>query len=64
MKVLTTKGLVEFEQLQVRDIVEYGDNHRKIATEWYLGEELVKRDVAISVLRPIEAETVQGALNG
>lgn len=63
MKVLTTKGLVEFEQLRVTDSVEVGDNHRKIATEWYLDNELVKRDVTVSMLRPIESVAEQGVLS-
>ena len=64
MKVLTTKGLVDFEALTVRDVVEIGDNHRKVASEFYLGDELVRRDVAVSMLRPVEAQAEQGNLNG
>lgn len=64
MKVLTTRGLVELSDLKVIDLVDLGDNHRKIATEFYLNEELVRRDVAVSMLRPIESETIQGAFNG
>lgn len=62
MKVMTTKGLIDYEQLKVTDLVEVGDNHRKIATEWHLGDELVKRDVTVSVLRPIETVAEQGVL--
>jgi hypothetical protein len=64
MKVLTTKGLIDFDQLRVTDVVEVGDNHRKIATEWHLDGELVKRDVTISILRPIETQAEQGVLGG
>lgn len=64
MKVMTIKGLIDFEQLRIQDVVEVGDNHRKVASEFYLGEELVRRDVAISALRPIEAEAQPGVIGG
>lgn len=62
MKVMTAKGLIDHEQLEVRDVVEWGDNHRKVASEFYLGDELVRRDVAVSALRPIEATAQEGIL--
>lgn len=49
--VQTTKGLLERDLLTVKDVVSEDDNSRAIATEWYLDEELVRRDVTISVLR-------------
>lgn len=52
MLVYTTKGLIERELLEVKDIITETDNSRDIATEWYLEGELVRRDVAVSVLRP------------
>ena len=64
MKVLTTKGLVDMDQLAVRDVVEIGDNHRKVASEFYLGDELVRRDVAVSLLRPVELVAEEGRING
>lgn len=64
MKVFTTKGLIELDQLRVQDVVEVGDNHRKIASEFYFGEELVRRDVAVSVLRGIETQATEGQING
>lgn len=64
MKVMTTKGLLDHDQLRVQDVVEWGDNHRKVASEFYFGDELVRRDVAVSALRPIESEAIQGAING
>jgi hypothetical protein len=64
MKVLTIKGLIDFDKLNVKDIVEVGDNHRKVATEWYLEDELVRRSVAVEMLRPAESAAEQGNLNG
>jgi phage FluMu protein gp41 len=50
-QVHTTKGLIDIDLLTVKDIVENHDNARVVATEWHLGEELVRRDVAVSILR-------------
>lgn len=51
MLVLTSKGLIEREQLRVVDVVSEEDNARVIATEWYLGDDLVRRDVNVNILR-------------
>ena len=64
MKVFTTKGLVELSDLKVVDVIDTGDNHRKIATEFYLGDELVRRDVTVSMLRPVEMAATEGQING
>jgi len=53
MQVYTIKGLVDRDQLTVKDIVNEGANDRSVVTEWYLGEELVRRDVHVMILRPI-----------
>lgn len=50
MKVQTAEGLIERAALTVKDIVSEGDNSRVTATEWYLGERLVRRDVWMNVL--------------
>jgi len=62
--VMTIKGLVELSALDVRDIVEIGDNYRKIATEYRLGDELVRRDVTVNALRGLESHTIEGKVNG
>lgn len=49
--VHTTKGLIERDRLIATDIITEGDNDRSIATEWHLDGELVRRDVAVSILR-------------
>lgn len=59
MKVSTTKGLVCADALTVKDIVSLQENSRVTATEWYLGTELVRRDVNINVLRGLEDSSVQ-----
>ena len=51
MLVHTTHGLIERDQLSTKDIVTEEDNARVIATEWYLGDELVRRDVNVNILR-------------
>ena len=53
MLVHTTKGLIERDQLTTKEVVTEEDNARVTATEWYLGEELVRRDVNVNVLRGI-----------
>lgn len=64
MKVLTTKGMIEYGELTVNDIVEVADNHRKIATEYHLGGELVRRDVVVNIFRPLTSELAEGKLSG
>ena len=49
--VHTVKGLIERDRLTVTDIVAEEDNARVIATEWHLDGELVRRDVAVSILQ-------------
>ena len=50
-QVHTTKGLIDRGQLMVKDIVTEEENARVVATEWFLGDELVRRDVAVAVLQ-------------
>ncbi len=49
-QVHTTKGLIDRDRLEERDIVTDQENARAIATEWYLDGEIVRRDVAVSIL--------------
>lgn len=51
MLVYTTKGLIERDQLEIKDVVSEEDNARVMATEWYLNGELVRRDVNVNILR-------------
>jgi hypothetical protein len=50
-QVHTIKGLIDRDRLTVKDIVAEDDNSRAIATEWFLDGEMVRRDVAVSILR-------------
>lgn len=50
-QVQTKKGLLDRSSLTVKDIVFDEPNARVVATEWYLGAELVRRDVAVSILQ-------------
>jgi len=49
-QVHTTKGLIDRKLLTTKDIVSDEPNARVIATEWYHEGELVRRDVAVSIL--------------
>jgi hypothetical protein len=62
MKVFTTKGLLEREQLTVKDVIEEGPNARVTATEWYLGDELVRRDAHVNFYAPQNVGTEQGSM--
>lgn len=64
MKVLTTKGEIEMDQLAVQDIVEVGDNYRKVSVEYRLAGELVKRSVHVDMLRPLGTLVEQGVIGG
>lgn len=64
MQVLTVKGPIEMDRLEIRDVVELVNNGRKVATEYRLDGELVKRTVTVDVLMPLTSDAAQGALNG
>jgi hypothetical protein len=49
--VYTIKGMIEIEDLDIRDLVETFENCRKITTEYRHKGELVRQDVAASMLR-------------
>ena len=49
--VHTNQGLIDRSLLDVRDITTEEENARVIATEWRLDGELVRRDVAVSILQ-------------
>lgn len=60
--VFTTKGIIHSEELQIIDRITIEDNARVIATEWFFGEEMVRRDVWVSALRPIDTESQQAGM--
>lgn len=58
-KIHTIHGLMEREQLKVKDVVSEEENARVTATEWYHGDELVRRDVNVNMLRGINLDSKQ-----
>lgn len=54
MSVLTTHGLVERAALTTKDVITESDSSRIVATEWYLKDELVRRDVWVNGLRGLD----------
>lgn len=48
--VQTTIGLLDSNQLEIKDIVEMNDMVRTTATEWYKNGEMVRRDLNINIL--------------
>ena len=50
MNIFTTKGILDTSDLTVEDIIVMEGNARTTATEWYLGDELVRRDVHVNIL--------------
>ena len=59
-KVQTTKGLIDRAELTVNEIVDEDDSARYVATEWYLGNELVRRDAWVNMKQGITMK-VEGA---
>lgn len=57
--VMTTKGLLQKDSLTVRDVVVDEENARVTATEWYLDDELVRRDVNVNILRGLNLASAQ-----
>lgn len=49
--VHTSAGLIDRDRLVATDVVTEEPNARVIATEWTLDGELVRRDVAVSMLQ-------------
>jgi hypothetical protein len=62
MLVDTKNGPIERDALTVKDIIEEHENARVFATEWYHGEELVRRDVNVNILRGLSIGAAQEQL--
>ncbi len=62
INVLTKKGLIPRDQLEVKDIVIEEENARVFATEWYHGNELVRRDVNVNILSGVSLEGAQQSM--
>lgn len=73
MKVMTVRGPMELDDLTIQDHIEVVNGARKIATEYYCSiacrpaiwpdGDLVRRDVAASMLMPLISEAIQGQLS-
>ena len=62
MKVYTAKGVVNRDALTVKDIITEEGNARVTATEWFMGDELVRRDVNVNILVGQSFDSEQGAI--
>lgn len=60
--VHTTLGLLDRDQLEVKDIVSETDNSRCIRTEWYYQGQLVRADGHVAILRTQAIGGEQAAL--
>jgi len=60
--VHTTKGLIERGLLEVRDVITEAPNARVVASEWFLAGEMVRRDVAVSILQGVSLTGEQAQL--
>jgi hypothetical protein len=61
--VMTTKGLIDIEELVITHPTETIENCIKVATEYRHNGELVRRDVAASMLRGPESNAISGKLS-
>lgn len=59
MKIHTIHGLMERAKLKVKDVIKEEEHARVTATEWYDGDELVRRDVNVNLLRGINLASEQ-----
>ena len=62
MQVYTAKGVVNRDALTVKDIITEEGNARVTATEWFMGDELVRRDVNVNILVGQSFDSEQGAI--
>lgn len=54
VNVLTTKGLINRDDLEVVDTIHEEQNARVFVTEWRHKGELVRRDVNVNILTGVE----------
>ena len=53
-QVWTVVGFIDREALTVKEVITEDGNFRIVATEWYLDDEMVRRDCNAILLRPME----------
>lgn len=62
--VETAKGLLPFDELEIREVRGDGANEVSIAREWYWRGELVRRDAWVTLLRGVPSALTEGKVNG
>jgi hypothetical protein len=63
MKIQTKLGILEMDDLRIKDIITEKDNARTIATEWSTKDDvIVRRDVAVSILVGLDLKAEQAKL--
>lgn len=62
MQVYTAKGILNRDQLTVKDIITEEGDARITSTEWFFGDELVRRDVNVNILIGQALNSEQGAI--
>jgi hypothetical protein len=63
MKIQTKLGILDTDDLLCEDIITFADNARSVATEWSNTEgEIVRRDVAVSILVGLDLKAKQAEL--
>lgn len=63
-QVYTIKGNVDLDSLEIVDRIELFDNCRKITTEYRLNGEVVRTDIAASMLRgPAHSPATPGKMS-
>lgn len=60
--VHTAIGKIERNLLTVKDTVTEEDSCRVIATEWFLEDKLVRRDVNVNIFDGLSLEGTQGGV--
>ena len=62
MQISTIYGILNRDKLTVKDIISEEGDARVTATEWFLGDELVRRDVNVNILIGQALNSEQGAI--
>ena len=57
MKVITTLGLKDRDELEVKDSITESENSCVWAREWFLAGEMVRRDVLINMYNGLEVSS-------
>ena len=61
-QIHTKLGLIDIDRLIVNDIITLENDARVTATEWFLEDELVRRDVNVNILKGLSLNGEQATL--